>query len=145
MLSMFRKGEPTPEDIDSINDKCETSTKKPPPGIQIPTYTNKDRDAINSVLFDDMWARSRPADGEKLKNACVIFMDDLCMNDSLKTLVSVKSNSVKRYFYESCSKSACNHGSKGRGRVDPMLKLYSDAPIMLPQNSDVANGEANGS
>jgi hypothetical protein len=92
-----------------------------------------------------MCKRSKPKDGSRLDTACVIFMDDLYMADSTGTHVPVASNSVKKEFYQHCSESACNHDKGGKGRVDPVLKLYKDAPIMLTQNSDVANGEANGS
>ena len=72
-------------------------------------------------------------------------MDELYINDSSKSYVLVTSNAVKRHFYEFCNENECNHGKQGRGRVDPCLKLYPNAPMMLTKNKDVANGEANGS
>ena len=88
---------------------------------------------------------AQPTHGGTLSEAALIFMDELCMNDSAKTPARVTSNSVKKHFYEACSESPCNHGSKGRGRVDPALKLHPDCPMMLTINSDASNGEANGS
>ena len=144
-MKRFREGVPTLDDIDTINNECDVKERFPPEGLQIATYTNRDRDAINTALFDDLCVRSKPTDGSTLEMACVVFMDELHMTDSNKTPAPVQSNAVKKHFYENCSESDCNHRSKGRGRVDPMLKLYVNAPVMLTQNSDVANGEANGS
>ena len=67
------------------------------------------------------------------------------MNDGSKTPVAITSNMVKRHFYENCTESECNFGKGGKGRVDPVLKLYPNCPMMLTQNTDVENGEANGS
>ena len=145
IMKRFREGNPTYEDIDLLNNECLTTNKTPPPEIQVATYTNKDRDAINGAIFDDWTKMNRPADGSVLLSACIVFMDGLSMNDSSKTSVPVTSNAVKRFFYENCTESECNFGSNGRGRVDPCLKLYYDAPMMLTQNTDVGNGEANGS
>ena len=144
-MSRFREGIPTYEDIDLINKECLTTTKKPPEGIQVASYTNKDRDAINASIFDLWTERNKPSDGSTLKVACLVFMDELYMNDGSKTAVPITSNMVKRHFYENCTESECNFGSNGRGRVDPVLKLYPDAPMMLTRNKDVARGEANGS
>lgn len=145
MMSRMRQGEPTVEDIEAINEECHVSNKAPPTNIQIASYTNKDRDAINAALFDDWTKCNKPSDGTILAEACMIFMDELYMKDSSKTKVPVTSNSVKRHFYENCTESECNHGKSKQGRMDPVLKMYPNAPMMLTQNSDVANGEANGS
>ena len=74
-----------------------------------------------------------------------MFMDNLYMNDESKTPVAITSNLVKQHFYENCTESECNFGKGGKGRVDPVLKLYPKCPMMLTQNSDVANDKANGS
>ena len=145
IMARFREGCPTYEDIDLINSECLTSKKTPPVGIQVASYTNKDRDAINASIYDSWTTRNKPEDGSVLKAACLVFMDELYMNDGSKTAVPITSNMVKRHFYENCTESECNFGSNGRGRVDPVLKLYPDAPMMLTRNTDVARGEANGS
>ena len=146
IMARMRIGEPTLEDINLINEKCIDYSKEIPAGTQIASWTNADRDAINSALFDDYAKINRPADGSTLLSACVVFMDELYMNDSSKTPVPVTSNVVKRYFYENCTENECSSGKNGRqGRVDPCLKLYYNSPMMLTQNTDVTNGEANGS
>ena len=145
IMSRFREGNPTADDIRLINDKCSTKVKTPPVGIQVATYTNKDRDAINAAIFDKWTSKNKPANNSVLKSACLVFMDNLYMNDGSKTPVAITSNMVKRHFYENCTESECNFGKGGKGRVDPVLKLYPNCPMMLTQNTDVANGEANGS
>ena len=144
IMARFREGTPTLEDIDTINRECHIEIKEVPVGVQVATYTNKDRDAINASIFE-MWTHAnRPADDSTLKSACMIFMDELYMNDGSKTATPITSNMVKRHFYENCTESECNFGKNGRGRVDPVLKLYPDCPMMLTMNTDVANGVANG-
>jgi hypothetical protein len=71
-------------------------------------------------------------------------MDQLEMRDARKTYVQVMSNQVKDYFYRNCGEDACKTGDK-KGRVDPVLKLYPECPMMLTENKDVTNGQANGS
>ena len=133
------------EDIKEINNTCSTHVKTPPAGTQVATYTNKDRDAVNAAIFDQWTECNKKRDGSVLKAACLIFMDDLFMCDGSKTYVPVTNNLVKKHFYENSTESDCNFGSNTRGRVDPCLKIYFNAPMMLTQNTDVAKGEANGS
>ena len=113
-MHRFRIGEPTLEDAQVINAECHVSEKKPPLGIQVATFRNKDRDAVNSAVFEDFCkehGRTLP-DGQVLESACVIFMDELSMHDSSKTHVPVASNAVKRHFHETCSENDCNQGKK---------------------------------
>jgi hypothetical protein len=56
------------------------------------------------------------------------------------------SNDVKNYFYRNCGEDACKTGDMtSGGRVDPVLKLFPGCPMMLTENKDVLNGQANGS
>jgi hypothetical protein len=66
------------------------------------------------------------------------------MRDSFKSYTRVLSNSVKRRFYLTCSENNIEMPSRRSGRVDPVLKLYADCPLMYTQNSDVLRGQANG-
>jgi len=54
-------------------------------------------------------------------------------------------NEVKSYFYSHRGEDACKTGNMTSGRVDPVLKLYPGCPLMLTENKDVCNGQANGS
>ena len=98
MLLRFRNGEPKPSDIKLINDKCHTRKKKPPKKIQVATYFNKNRDAINSAIFEDWCKEHKPSDGTTLLSACVILMDNLDMTDSTGRFVPAVSNQVKRFL-----------------------------------------------
>ncbi|CAB9515394.1 DNA helicase [Seminavis robusta] len=91
----FREGRPTEEDIETINDACMVGpTHVPPENIQVATYLNRDRDAINSAIFEEFCGKNKPADDSVLMDAVLIFMDDLQMANQAGTLVPVKSNSV---------------------------------------------------
>ena len=143
IMSRFREGCPTQDDIRLINEKCHDRNDIPE-GTQVATYANKDRDAVNSAIFEDLCKFNRSGDNT-LKGACVIFMDDLCACHTSQVWVPITSNAAKRYFYENCNEDDVKVFSQGRGRLDPCLKLHFDCPMMLTKNSDVAGGEANGS
>jgi len=70
-------------------------------------------------------------------------MDELLMYNSAKQYTPVTSNRVKKFIYENVGEDNCAVAND-RGRIDPMLKLYPGAPMMLTLNEDVKNGEANG-
>ena len=140
----FREGLPTVDDVRMINSTCHVSVKTPPPGIQVATHKNVNRDAINAAIFEQYCRTNRPANGAVLDSAAIIFMDNLEMKNSSNTPVPVQSNAVKKHFYENCAENDLDVGDK-RGRADPMLKLYFDCPLMLVENADVPNGQANGS
>ena len=144
-LRRFREGKPTRNDIQVINDSCFVEYKEPTEIMQVATRLNRNRDAINTAIYEDWCEENRPADGSILKNACVVLMDELEMCNSSKAYVDVTSNSIKRLFYESCGEDDLKLPKSNRGRVDPMLKLYPNCPMMLTENSNVRNGEANGS
>jgi hypothetical protein len=146
MLS-FREGTPTLEDIQAINDNCLVSTiGDPPSGTQIATFKNRNRDAINSAIFEEYCHSKGSSVSGMLLSAVMVFMDGLEMKDGQNTYIPVMSNSVKGHFYQNCGENACHVTEKvGFSRVDPVLKLYKDCPLMLVVNRDVINGEANGS
>lgn len=141
-LLRFREGCPTAEDINVINENCHVAVKDVPAGIQHATYRNANRDAINTALFEEYCSTYQPEDGSVLDSAVMIFMDNLTMNNKGKTPTPVMSNRVKRFFYENVGEDDCK---MERYRVDPVLKLYHNCPLMLVANTDVANGQANGS
>ena len=137
----FREGNPTLQDVNTINTHFTAS--EIPTGIQVATYTNKNRDAINTAVFRDYCkTHGEHSEGKVLKDAIVVFMDEMQMTNSTKTYVSVVSNKVKKWIYQNVGESDCKVSD--RGRVDPSLKLYPYAPLMLTLNEDVGNGEANG-
>ena len=126
-LSRFREGEPTLDDIDVINENCLVDGEPLPEGIQIASYRNRERDAINSGIFEEFCKLNKPGDGTILNGAVVIFMDDLQARCGKKTYISIDSNKVKSHFYQYCGEDDCKKPKGSReGRVDPVLKLYSN-------------------
>ena len=140
-LSRFREGVPTLEDIRNINDEC-VNRGPPPPGTQIATHMNADRDAMNSAIFEQYCENNKASDTGVVESACCIFMDSLQMRDDLKNYKDIESNRFKTHFYTHNGEDSLK---LERGRADPVLKLYTDCPMMLTMNKDVANGQANGS
>ena len=51
---------------------------------------------------------------------------------------------MKKWFYINCSENSCKINERQASHVDPSLKLYKECPLMLTQNKDVSNGQANG-
>ena len=147
-LLRFRNGEPTLDDILDINEKCLLKNRVdnlPPKGIRNATHKNVDRDAINAATFEDFCEASCPDDGSILDAAVMVFMDNLQMSDSVKTMTAVKSNAIKKHFYQNCAEDDLKMVNRMDGRLDLVLKLYTHCPLMLTRNNDVPNGQANGS
>jgi len=147
MMKRFREGEPTLDDIKKINRECLFSRKEPPKGrIQIASYYNKDRDSVNCELFEKFCEDNADSTSDDvLQVAVLIFMDQLEIRDSSKNFAPLLSNEFKNWFYLNCGENACKVNEHKAGRVDPVLKLYRNCPIMLTQNKNVGLGQANGS
>ena len=144
-LRRFREGEPTLEDIRFINENCDVAEKPPPLGIQVASYYNQTRDAVNAAFFEQYCSVNEPQAGAILNTACLIFMDNLRINNHTKTPVPVTSNEMKRIFYTTVGEDGCKiPKSVFKNRVDPVLKLYHGCPMMHTENTDVSNGQANG-
>jgi hypothetical protein len=106
-----------------------------PPNIQYCTYYNRDRDSINTGLFDDYCRRTGG------NNALLILCDQLEAQDSSKAWhhLSVRRSSAFGKLGEDAKTG------KMLGRMDPVLKCYPNCPQMITFNQDVLKGEANGS
>ncbi len=138
-LLEFRNGSPTLETIRHINKHCVVEDPSTlPPGIQVATYYNRDRDSINAATFEHFCTGSNPSD----RTSIMILMDELMMPDDSKCLKPVSDPSIKSAFWERCGEDDCY--KKWNGRVDPVLKLYPGCPVMLTENTCVAGGMANG-
>jgi len=145
----FRAGFPTLEDIQYINEHCYVDVEdEPPANIQMATYTNKDRDALNCSVFEEYCKLNKPDDPSAVFNdALMVLSDELAMKDGKSTYKSVTSNALKRHFWATLGEAdVCGpkHMAKS-GRFDPVLKLYPQCPLMNTMNTNVIAGEANGS
>jgi hypothetical protein len=111
----LRKGLPTLQDIRQLNATCAISpTHKPDHNVPVCVYRNRNRDAINSAMFEDYCMDNQPHDEDDVfEGAMMIFMDHLEMQDIAKRYVSVASNSVKSYFYRNCGED----GYAGQGTL----------------------------
>jgi hypothetical protein len=147
LLMRLRAGTATVDDIRTINNNCMVSdTHVPPAGIQVACFQNRDRDAINCATFEK-FCQQYGKQGDLLQDAVFVFMDSLEMKDDFNKFVAVKSNAVKQHFLTQVGENDCRHGfgAKKNQRVEPTLKLYPNCPLMLTENKDVPNGQANGS
>lgn len=145
LLRRFREGQVTEEDIDVINAACLAKYgKEIPRGIQTACYSNKDRNAINSLVFSQYCSENRCDDGT-VKDAAIIFMGNVELKNKDNVMKSVTSKAFLRHFYENCGDAAIDLGKSRRGVVDTALKLYYDCPLLLTENEAVSEGQANGS
>jgi hypothetical protein len=132
------------EDLKFINKKCYAPNHlETPKGIQVATPNNKERDAINSCIFEQYCDVNQPGDGSVLEMAVLVLMDNLQIVNAKNTHTYITDISMKKYFYEQCGKSDCKYAKMKH--IDLVLKLYYNCPLMMIENTDVPNGQANGS
>ena len=101
-MTRFRNGNPLVEDIEEINQKCLIGNRMLPTSIQIVTNLNKERDAVNAAVFDQVISENSPIDGSVLSWAIIVCMDQLKMKDGEGKWHTLTGNSEKRYFYQRC-------------------------------------------
>ena len=138
-----RNGCPTKEDFDAMNSRIvvEGEEWKLPSDIQHAVPTNKERCAINDGIFakhlEETHSKSR---NDPIPDHTVVIKADKMKWPSGK-------NVGPRTMHEMFSKcSDCDVKTEGeRGHfVDPFVKLHIGCPMMLVENANVAEGEANG-
>jgi hypothetical protein len=139
LLLRFRDGEVTLADIDTINERRVTSETELPEGIKYATYFNRDRDSINAALFEKQCKLGYEQTGNT-DDSIMIFSDGIKVQNGCKTY-SPFQNCVT--FWEHCGEDDVKL-PRGAGHMDPVLRLYEECRVMLPGNSDVKNGQANG-
>ena len=139
LLLRFRDGTVTIGDIAKVNQRVVSAGTQLPNDIRYATYFNHDRDSINSALFEER-CKALYARNGSLPDTVLIFSDKVEVQNSSKTFVPFHNSSS---FWENCSKDDVKlpHGT---GRMDPLLKLYNRCRVMLPCNSNVRDGKANG-
>jgi hypothetical protein len=122
----FRKGNVTENDIRFINDHCVIdSSHIPNSNVSVAVYRNRNRDAINSAMFEEYCTSNKPVYcNEVFASAILVFMDKLEMADSAKAYVRVNSDEVKWYFYSHCGEDSCKTGDM-RGTCWSGFKTYS--------------------
>ena len=142
LLMRMWNGELTKEDVEFINTNVVTVNKSRhlPNDIRYMTYFNRDRDAINTALFEGLCARLR------------------CRNVSTRDTLIVLANKLAaktlhgnyepfhnwKIFWKNCGEDDIKFPREHNGRMDPLLKLYKGCQLMLVFNNNVMCGEANG-
>lgn len=138
-LSRFRQGRPFPADFDIINQRVVINGKTSdgdtlPPNIQYATFSNRDRCAINTMLFSELIKT-------QADKAVIIFSDKVQIYGADKKKYELTN---KETFWTECSEDDIKFPGSTSLRIDPMLKLYSGCPLMVSENIHVRAGVANG-
>jgi hypothetical protein len=131
----FHEGRPTDADFDLLDKRwIGGSGEELPAGISYAVYSNRERDTINTAVFLDYIQNKDAAD----KAIIVLASDPRISSKNGPRRLSDPVN-----FWSKCGESDTND-PKTRTRLDPALKAYPGAPVMLLSNTDVLAGEANG-
>jgi hypothetical protein len=110
-----------------------------PKDIKYATYFNRDRDSINVALFQERCKTIYHATGNT-EDSIMIFSDNIRAQDSTKVYKAFQNSMT---FWQHCGEDDVKL-PRGAGRMDPVLRLYRNCRVMLPTNTDVSNGQANG-
>ena len=140
LLMRFRNGTVTVQDIQRINERCVNNDEILPTGIQYASYDNKTRDRMNTEVFEQYVKDYTEKNSRPPPDAVLIFMDELYREDACKVKQPIRS---KKTFWENCGESDIFTGRQ-KPRLDPVLKLFYQCPLMLTHNSNVTSGQANG-
>jgi len=135
----MRDGAITPQDIITLNERVVAGGAELPENIRYATYYNRDRDAINAALFEEHCAQMFTMYGHT-NDATMVFSNKLKIRNGSKRYVELKKC---HHFWETCGEDNIKMG-RSRGRMDPVLRLYQNCRVMLPTNTDVKSGQANG-
>jgi hypothetical protein len=139
LLRRFRNGTVTLEDIKKINERVVTQSTKIPNDIRYATYFNRDRDSINTGLFEERCKLLKRRDGH-VNDSILIFSDCLVVRKGKDKFIKLRNC---KSFWENCGEDSIRM-HRG-GRMDPLLKLYPGCRVMLTSNTNVREGQANGS
>ena len=144
ILKRFHDGCPLVTDFEKINmrvvnsEGTHTQDGDPiPPGIPYATPRNKERDSINTGLFNERLKHSN-------KDCLIVLAAELMIKNLKGNGSSMIPLQDLNSFYTTCGEDDCKFPSRTSSRMDPVLKLYKGCPIMLTENTNVAAGIANG-
>ena len=139
LLNRLRNGKVTLQDITEINRDCVFNDGVLPQNTQFGCYNNNDRDSINTGVFSRR-CEELHRQGASLSDTLLILSDDYQVRNGNKQYIPFTNNS---FIWQNCGEDEVKV-PRGMGRVDPVLKLYKNCPVMLTTNTDVGNGQANG-
>ena len=142
LLMRMWNGELTKEDVEFINTKVVTVNKRRhlPKDLRYMTYFNRDRDAINTAVFEEHCARPR-CHNVSTRDTLIVLADKL----AAKTLHgNYEPFHNQKIFWENCAEDDIKLPRECNGRMDPLLKLYKGCQLMLVFKNNVRCGETNG-
>jgi hypothetical protein len=139
LLQRFRNGTVTKEDINRINERVVKQGMAIPNDIRYATFFNRDRDSINTALFEERCKFLSRRDGN-VDDSLLIFSDNIMIKDGCSNFVQLRNC---RTFWENCGEDTVKVSNR-KGRMDPVLKLYTGCRVMLTRNTAVRQGQANG-
>jgi hypothetical protein len=151
IMRRFQEGTPTAEDFKMINSRCiqadNTELDRPslgdvPETASFAVHTNASRCSINNNIFMEHIKKTHSTDRNVRppKHTVVVRSDDVRWSTNREQL----SNAALRVLWAECADADVSVSGDFSKFVDPCLKLYHGVPLMLTENTDVANGEANG-
>ena len=142
LLTRMRNRELTKEDVEFINTKVVTVPKSRhlPKDLRYTTYFNRDRDAINTALFEECCTRLR-CHNFSTRDTLIVLANKLEAKTSHGTYEPFHNRKI---FWENCGEDDIKFPKEHNGRIDPLLKLYKGCQLMLVFNNNVRHGEANG-
>jgi hypothetical protein len=139
LLLRFRDGKMTDDDIRLINERVVAPNTQLPEDIKYATYYNRDRDSINTALFEERCKHLFQTTGH-VADSLLVFSDNITVENGSGVFVPLQNQTS---FWTNCGEDDIKL-PRGSGRMDPLLKLYRGCRLMLPSNSNVKEGQANG-
>lgn len=139
ILNRFREGTVKSSDIDEINSRVPKRDQHLPDGIRYATFYNRCRDAINAAIFEKRCSITKNNQGIAC-DSIVIFSDNIKIKNHEKKYIELQNC---HHFWETCGEQHVNENDR-KGRMDPVLRLYTGCLVMFTYNKDVPNGIANG-
>jgi ATP-dependent DNA helicase PIF1 len=137
LLYRFRDGDATLEDIDSINACVVHNKTELPKNIRYATYFNRDRDAINTAIYEST-CRTALQEFRSLDDSIMVFCDNIKVKNGTKVYEVFRNWPA---LWNTCGEDDVK---LKKGRMDPVLRLYVGCLVMLTENTKVTEGLANG-
>ena len=150
VLKRIREGRPTPEDIAYLNTRIingdhphAPTMADVPNNVAYAVYRNVDRTAINNGIFAEhiKQTHSSIASTAPPNHTIIVRSDEMTWKSNRKP---VGANAKRTIWAECNDTDVTTGGGKNKKFVDTFLKLYLGIPLMYTENTDVANGQANG-
>jgi len=149
LLSRYRDIGPTIADVKKINKRLIGSEKGPsdkeiPQDAVYATKTNIDRAAINDGIFANHLANTHSTNPSMDPPKHTICIKASMMQWHMGKKKYKDMNKPAMDIFYACVGEGHAKTKDGSKHYDPLLKLYYKRPVMMNENADVGNCEANG-